>query len=200
LSLSQNELATPERKGGGNVRGVIISFIALVLAATGLAAVQSPPIEYGSPAELKGVTKIFIYTGPDLKLRNELRDKIAKKLPALTVTDSMEGADVVLAYAADMERVFAGVYSSSSSTTTGSQTQTSSSSSTIRAQTQTSGSSSALYRKIEYGTGMVVKRADGGGLRLLMNWKGSKKHLLQRGLATRFVDDFIKAYQDANKS
>jgi len=45
---------------------------------TVLANAQRPTIEYGSPSELKGITKIFIDTGTELEVRSNIIKEINK--------------------------------------------------------------------------------------------------------------------------
>ena len=91
----------------------------LLVALCACARAQAPAIDYGSTTELKGVTKIFIYTGADLKLRDKLKEKITKKLPQITVTDSIDDAEVIVGYAADAETFLSGISTHGTATTSG---------------------------------------------------------------------------------
>jgi hypothetical protein len=62
--------------------------VSLMIGITLLLA-QQPTIEYeyGNPQELKGVTKIYVYTGTQLSTRQDIVKDITKKLPQLQVVD-----------------------------------------------------------------------------------------------------------------
>jgi Mrp family chromosome partitioning ATPase len=85
---------------------VLLALSAVILLATFVHAQQQPTVEYGKPEELKGVTKIFVDTGTDLKARESIVTEIGKKLPALVVTESAEGAEVVLVFSQKEEPDF----------------------------------------------------------------------------------------------
>jgi hypothetical protein len=60
--------------------------------------------EYGTTAELKGIRKIFIETGGDLELRDQLSALIQKQLPnLLEVADRAPDADVVVSFEGGVE-------------------------------------------------------------------------------------------------
>jgi hypothetical protein len=64
--------------------------------------------EYGKPAELKGLTKIFIDAGTDVKSYNSFTDEIEKaKLPLKVVTE-MKDAEIILVYKGGMVDAFYG--------------------------------------------------------------------------------------------
>jgi hypothetical protein len=160
----------------------IWSLMAVTIAA------QQPLIEYGSTAELKGVTRIYIYTDADLNLRNKLAGKVAKKLPQLKVTESARDAEIILSYSQDSARALTALIA----------TEAGSEQAVI----------SPRYDKVEYGNGLVVTRGhEKGAVRILMSWQKTKTSgggPLQRAVsggdvASKFADAFIKAYINANK-
>jgi membrane peptidoglycan carboxypeptidase len=55
-------------------------------------------IWYGNPQELKDVTKIYVYTGTQMAIRQDIMKEIAKKLPQLQMTEKPEDAEVVLIF------------------------------------------------------------------------------------------------------
>src|SRR6185436_3998583 len=55
-------------------------------------------IEYGKTDELKGVTKVFVNTNGDKKSRDEVASRIEKELAGVTVTDTSDGAEVILVF------------------------------------------------------------------------------------------------------
>lgn len=81
------------------MRKLVFAVITLVLVVMNvLARQEQPAIEYGKPEELKGITKIFVDAGTDLKARESIVEEIKKKLPNLTITESSDDAEVILIY------------------------------------------------------------------------------------------------------
>src|SRR5688572_13493517 len=63
-------------------------------------------IEYGNKSELKGITKIFIFTGPQLEARENIVKQIKKELPELIIAENVNGAEIALVFGdASNERV-----------------------------------------------------------------------------------------------
>lgn len=180
-----------------------LAFTLLVLApnstlsASGARHVgQRARIEYGSADELKGVSSVFIDTGADLKLHDRIAKEITKELPDLKVAASADDAEVILVYSADVSTYYYGSHSSgtinaqTTATTTGSTT-TGTTTGTVR------GESHPLVKTVKYGDGAVFKPV-AGGVRLLMDYSGSKQGLLQKDPSVKFARAFVKAYRKAN--
>ena len=76
---------------------------AILLACTGSAAAYAacPSFEYGRPAEIKGVRKVFIDVGPEITMRNEMAEQLERELPGLKITDHAEDAEAVIAIVPD---------------------------------------------------------------------------------------------------
>lgn len=72
--------------------------VVLALIATLPVLAQSETIEYGEPTELRGVTKIFVDAGADVRRRDLMARELKKKLPDLTVVSRPEEANVHLRY------------------------------------------------------------------------------------------------------
>jgi hypothetical protein len=142
--------------------------------------------EYGSASELKGVTKVHIYTGPDMKARDRIIKEIEKKLPQIKVTERAD-AEVVLAYGATASTYLERIYSSGSATATSS---------------GASGSSTSMpvYGQYIDGRGLVIKPGTGQKIRLLMDFQDGKKSVMERDPSTNFARAFIKAYEKANST
>jgi hypothetical protein len=75
--------------------------VTTIAVATVLFSSLAPPlsageIEYGDLSELSGVTSIFIDTGMDLNLRNELATAIRKAAPALRIASRIDEGEIVL--------------------------------------------------------------------------------------------------------
>lgn len=153
----------------------------IVLLCVSITA-QSPTIEYGNESELKGVKSIYIYTGTNLEVRNNILKEIQKKLKAITVTNKPEDADVCLIFESDFATFYAGAYSTA--TVDGSTIQ---------------GNSTARYRSVVYGSGMVMKIKEDGTPRLLLDFKDSRATRFERRPSTNFARAFVKAYEKANK-
>ena len=170
---------------------------------------QEPQInfEYGTPEELKGVTKIYILTGPDIGARNNILKTIQKKLRDIVVTESPETAEVVLLFGDITDTRFLGIWDNSSTTTRGrmkGQSQTFGSmttgSGTYSERSNTTSSSIPRYQKIITGNGLVVKMLGGNNIRLLMDFEDTQKTKLERDPSTNFARAFIKAYKEANRN
>jgi len=87
--------------------------VATVLLLTTLASAQQGIAEYGKPDELKGVTKIFIFTGSDTYSRDQILKEVAQRqkkgnLQGLTIVDRAEDADVVLSFSEKGESYYRG--------------------------------------------------------------------------------------------
>ena len=141
---------------------------------TATAYAQEPAIEYGSAAELKGVKKVFVFTGSDIGLRNEIVKHMKHYLPEVTVTDSLEGADIALAYSKTSETSLAGIYGTENTDINGSAT-TIGNTTDVHATGHSTSTKYPIYRTIKYGDGVVIKPLANHHVRLLMDWKGEKK-------------------------
>src|SRR5262245_4076437 len=76
---------------------MICLFVSLLFTLPVLA--DKPTIEYGEIAELKGVKKIFIDTGTDMVLRDEIGAEIRKELRDLKIAGRPEDSEIHLRYA-----------------------------------------------------------------------------------------------------
>ena len=180
---------------------------AMLLAFAPAALPQSPNFEYGSPADLRGVTKVYVYTGMNLDVRNNIIKNIEKKLPQIRVVESANDAQVVLSFAADSYTYLATIYHSSNSQTNGTVNATSTpngntvdTTGTYSGQTNTYGYNTPVYRRVLTGAGLVTMRGSDGKLRLIMDYHGTKKNIFQKEPSTKFAKAFIEAYEKANKS
>lgn len=67
---------------------------------------QTSDFEYGKPAELKGLTKVYIDTGADVKNHNKISEAIEKsKISMIQIVDELKDADIILMFRADKEDV-----------------------------------------------------------------------------------------------
>lgn len=70
----------------------------LVLTFTLPVYAQAPIIEYGQPAELRGVTKVFVDTGLDAQQRGVVVKEIKKQLPDLEIVSRPEESEIHLRF------------------------------------------------------------------------------------------------------
>lgn len=122
---------------------------------------QTTEFEYGKPDELKGVRSIYVYTGAELELHDNIVKNIKQKLPDLLIASNPVDADVILVFSADAQTFFSGL----------------SGSTTIRSDGTMDSSSSARYSTIIEGKGQVVKLVAKNRIRLLMEFSGSNSGL-----------------------
>lgn len=64
---------------------------------------------YGKPSDLKGLKKVYIDTGADLKSRNKITEKLTKEKLGLEFLDTIKEAEIVIFYEAGTERRVVGV-------------------------------------------------------------------------------------------
>ncbi|MFY9222752.1 MAG: hypothetical protein WAQ98_08795 [Blastocatellia bacterium] len=145
------------------------------LAVTALAQT----FDYGDPSELRGVTKVFVFTGSELEVRENIIKNIKKKLPNLEFTSSADDAEIALVFAADVNTFISGI--NSNPNYNGGVTST------------------PNYRSVVNGSGLVFKNGSNGRLRLLMQYGDSRTTIFERRPSTNFAKAFVKAYEKANK-
>ncbi len=166
----------------------------LLLSIQQIVSAQQPQpvIEYGSPADLKGVKSIYVNTGPDIELRNNIVKEITKNLKNIVVANSPSEADVCLVFDTDFSTFYAGTSTNS--------TVTVDSSDTAKVQTQ----STPEYRKVTSGAGLVGILKPNNVVRIVMSFQDSKgegpplRTLFERKPSTNFARAFVKAYKEAN--
>jgi hypothetical protein len=128
--------------------------------------------EYGKPEELKGLTKVFVDTGRNMKDRGRIENEIRKSKIGVELLDSSDGAEVVLQFGGGKEEsagvsfgsiVFPGI----------------------------------AIRSVNVGEGHVYVLR-GGKPRLVMSYEGVETHLWEKKPAKNFGKRFVKAYKNAN--
>ena len=155
--------------------------IAILILLTAQAA---PDFDYGKPAELRGLTKVHVYTDLDLTSRNAIIKEIEKKIPSLVFVDRREDAELWLIYNQDTRRDFRGVVGSSNPTSTGG----------------TSATATPVYRDTAIGAGYVVRPGtEGKRDRVLLGFRDERTNAFERKPTINFARAFIKAYKEANK-
>ena len=164
------------------MKRITLTFLCMVFF-TVIACAQRPTIEYGSPSELKGVTKIFIDTGTELEVRSNIIKEInksQKKMPNLIVVNSPEEADVILVFAADSSSYMSGVTTNPPIDEGGATTST------------------PTYRTVVAGGGYVIKPVSANRVRILMDFGDSRTTRFERRPSTNFARKFVKEYLKAN--
>jgi hypothetical protein len=141
----------------------------LVLALP--AAAQTNTIEYGHPAELQGVKKVFVDTGTDLESRDRIIKEIQKGVPALTVVSRPEDAEVHLRFYLDDEDNYAVIVP-------------------VRGRVGVS--------SVRRGSGTVVRVIDDKRVRVLWSHKDSQRTPLERRPSANFGRDFVRLYRRYN--
>jgi hypothetical protein len=163
---------------------ITISFATLLLLST-VAPAQEGISEYGKPDELKGVTRIFIFTGSDTYSREQIIKEIDHRqkkgnIQDLKIVDRAEDAEILLSFSEKGESYVRGVTTTPNAGYPGS-------------------TSTAQYGYSRTGVGMVLKPlTNDKGMRLLMSVTAEKWRRGQDGPATKFALAFIKAYMAAN--
>lgn len=180
------------------VRIYFLITVCFVLMGVSPIFAQQPTVqfEYGSPNELKSVSKIYVYTGSDLKARKNIIKIIQKKLTNIIITDRPEDAEVHLIFAADAYTFYAGTWTNGSTTSNGNLNDQG----TYSGQSNTTSSSTPIYQNVVTGAGIVGKIKDKDTIRLLLDFADTRNTLIERSPSTNFARAFIKAYVEANKN
>ena len=176
----------------------LAGILLLLLFVTGKPQAQSA-IEYGEREELKGITKIFVDTGTDLSGRENIIKIIKNELPTIVVVSRVEEAEIVLIYSSDSYSILSGISNSRNSSTTGTLSVWGNTA-TYSGQTNSTSTSTPIYRKVTDGEGLVVKFTSTGRPRLLINFKDTKKSVLERRPSSNFARKFAKVYKEVNVS
>jgi hypothetical protein len=64
--------------------------------------------EYGKPEELKGLTKMFVDTGGDMKNRERISKEIEEAKLGIQLLDSEEGAEIILDFGGGKDKRLGG--------------------------------------------------------------------------------------------
>jgi hypothetical protein len=158
-------------------KGVAPIQAAPTVPTTASVAPAKPIIEYGSPNELRGVRKIFIY-GVDPDIRNNMLKQFAKH-PELQVVGEIGAADIVLAFGAATFSMgaFTNVWSDGYGHTYG----------------------NTVPRYGITGEGSAMKFVPPNTLRVVWQFSATRTSAFQRRPSTNFVRDFVSAWEKVNK-
>jgi hypothetical protein len=135
------------------------------------ATAKNPTIEYGHPAELQGVKKVFVDTGTDTESRDRIIKELQKGAPTLTVVSRPEDAEVHLRFYLEDEDNYAVV---------------------VPARSRVGVSS------VRRGAGTLVKVIDDTRVRVLWSYKDSQRTPLERRPSANFGREFVKLYRRYN--
>lgn len=136
-------------------------------------------IESGSTFELRGVNKIYIDAGTNLEEQRNIIGEVLKYLPKLAIVDTVDEAEVILAFSASQrtendKHVEKNVWTGD----------------TVR--------SWNTRLDIAVGEGQVLRRMTPTHLRSLLQFKDPQWNMLERKPSTNFARAFVKAYKAAN--
>ena len=149
--------------------------MSLALALTALltlsAAAPNSGVSYGKPEELKGLKKIFVDTGTDLKNRERIIREIRAARLGVELLDSEDGAEVVLDFGAGRSERLIGSIGR--------------------------GTGGIVTKRYQTGKGQVFV-VTGGQNRIVMSYEGEETHPWEDKPATNFGKAFVKAYRKAN--
>jgi hypothetical protein len=145
----------------------------LALLLTLLLTSNAPQTEYGKPEELKGLTKVFVDTGGNMKDRERIQNEIRKSRLGVELLDSQDGAEVVLKFGGGKEELDGGSFGSILFPGIG------------------------VYRTVNVGDGHVYIYRDGKP-RLVMSYEGVETHIWEKKPAKNFGKRFVEAYKKAN--
>lgn len=171
-----------------NRRARLFLPVILILAGALVVCAADPIIEYGAPSELRGLTRIFIDTGTNLETRNVIAAEIHKKLPALTIVERIEAAQVVLDFTGETH-----VYRDPGGGTVYFGTGTQSPS--YYGVDVTAPSSTTEHT----GHGLVYLPVSADAIRVVLEHNDLKGTFSKKGPAKKFAKKFIKAYRTANR-
>jgi hypothetical protein len=172
-------------------RNLKIAILLLLMSVT--ASARQAEVEYGQAGELKGVTRLYVSTGVDMKARESIVKELRKRLPRLEITGTPEGADVHLVYRSETLHVPGAMsWLGEPASAYGE-----------RARQVSAGARAPLVAAqlvpVVVGTGVVLKTAGPGRVRLLMSYRGeSLAGSFERTPSTNFVRAFVKNYKRAN--
>jgi hypothetical protein len=127
--------------------------------------------EYGKPEELKGLTKVFVDTGGDMKNRERISKEIEDAKLGIQLLDSEEGAEVIIDFGSGKTERLRG--------------------------TITNGTGGLITRRYNTGTGKVFVIKD-GKTKIVMSYEGEETHMWEKKPATNFGKSFVKAWKKAN--
>lgn len=156
-------------------------FLLFILILTTSALLVSGQIEYGKPADLKGLTKVFIDTGADMEVRQRIIKQLEKANLGIEVLDTDDDAEIMMIFRDQESDSVTGVSSNTTETEWNRQT-----------------TSTIIKVPLIAGEGRVFIQGASGKPRLILSVQNSQQSRLEKRPSTKFTNAFIKAYREAN--
>lgn len=146
--------------------------LALIALLTSLSPAQSD-YAYGQPSDLKGLKKIYIDSGPDIKSRNQIIKDLDKSKLGFEIVDDQKDAEILLLYGAGaVSRKSVG---------------------------SVVGSSVIVTEKTQRtGVGAVVALNARGKDRIVHSFQDVQNSKWERNPVDNYVREFIKVYKQGN--
>jgi TonB family protein len=140
---------------------------------------QFHQVENGSLSELRGIKKIYVDAGTNEDEERNIIGEVLKYLPALTIVDAANEAEVILAFNAS-ERTQNDKFVQKD------------------AFTGEVKNSWNIRLDMEVGHGQVLRRVTSTHLRSLLKFEDPHTNKFERKPSTNFARAFVKAYKQAN--
>ena len=157
----------------------------LLCAATvlGIAGGQDVDrLRYGSPSDLKGLTRLFVDTGTDVRARDRIVHELHSPGIAFQLVEDARDAEVLLEFGATIERRVGGWVTNSHHD---------------KEKRRQNSVTTTTEQKIQNGTGTVYVLRD-GHLVIVQSFTDEKRSFLERDPATNFARAFLRSYRVAN--
>lgn len=164
----------------------IAAAVATIAMMFGTPGLQDEVVRYGSTEDLKGVTRVFVYTGTETEVRENITKEIRKKLKDIQFVNSPGEAEVWLMFSADI-----------STFRTGSTTRASVHDTALG--TYGTAQTTDDYRTVVDGRGYIYRNRGGDDQVLVSKFGDTRTTAFERRPSTNFAKAFVKMYQEANK-
>lgn len=156
---------------------ILARILSIVLFA--FSCVSAQQYEYGAPSELKGLTKVYVDTGPDIKNRDRIISMIAQAKTKLVLVDDIDNAEIMLTFGAGTETRITGANTN-----------------VIGKSAVTTVNRARLMR----GQGLVAVQGKKNPEipRILLSFASTRDRIWKAKPAKAFAKKFIKAWKEAN--
>jgi hypothetical protein len=128
---------------------------------------------YGKPDDLKGLKKVFVDTGADIKNRERIQKTLTDSKLGFELLDSDDGAEIILMFEAGSYHRTVGI-------------------------PQPGGGTMVGQPKILTGAGFVLVPQKTGKPKLVLSFEDEQGTSFEKKPVTNFANTFIKAYKKAN--
>ena len=152
----------------------------VVFSVAGRQDVDRP--QYGMPSDLHGLTRLFVDTATDVRVRDRILRELRESGVALQLVENARDAEMLLEFGATVEHRVGGWVTN-----------------TRRDKDKRGGNSvtTTTDQKIQNGTGTVYVVRD-GRLLPVESFADEKRSFLERDPATNFARAFLRVYRGAN--